>query len=99
MKSYFVYMVRCADDSFDVGISNDPEIRVSQHNLGIDTESYTSSRRPVALVYVSRFSEVWDAIRWEKQLKGWSHAKKAALVARDWNRIHRLARGRSLGPR
>ena len=92
MKTYFVYMVRCADDSFYVGITNNAELRVGQHNYGTDPKCYTFTRRPVVLVHLSEFSEVWDAIRWEKQLKGWSRAKKRALVAGDWNAIHALAR-------
>ena len=92
VKSYFVYMVRCSDGSFYVGITNDAERRLAQHNYGIDPECYTFTRRPVVLVHASEFREVWDAIRWEKQLKGWSRAKKRALAAGDWDAIHTLAR-------
>ena len=91
MKAYYVYMVRCADGKFYVGISNDPERRIAQHNLGHDPESYTFTRRPVELVHCSDFKEVDDAIRWEKQLKGWSRAKKIALIAGDWKTIVRLS--------
>jgi len=38
--------------------------------------------------HASGFSSVFDAIRWEKQLKGWSRAKKHALIRDDWQRIH-----------
>jgi len=92
MKTYFVYMVRCSDDSFYVGLTNNAELRVAQHNYGIDPKCYTFTRRPVVLVHLSEFGEVWDAIRWEKQLKGWSRAKKRALAADDWATIHMLAR-------
>jgi len=92
VKTFFVYMVRCSDGSFYVGITNNAEQRVAQHNYGNDPECYTFTRRPVALVHVSQFREVWDAIRWEKQLKGWSRAKKQALAAGDWAAIRRLAR-------
>jgi putative endonuclease len=52
-------------------------------------------RRPVTLVHLSDFSNVDDAIRWEKQLKGWSRAKKKALAAGNWAVIHELARRKS----
>ena len=91
MKTYYVYMVRCADGKFYVGITNDPERRVAQHNLGHDPESYTFTRRPVELVHCSDFKEVDDAIRWEKQLKGWSRAKKIALIAGDWTAVVHLS--------
>jgi putative endonuclease len=95
MKSYFVYMLRCSDGSFYVGITNNPDYRVAQHNYGIDRTCYTLTRRPVELVHSSEFREVDDAIRWEKQLKRWSRAKKSALIAGDWEAIHRLAKNRS----
>jgi putative endonuclease len=94
VKIYYVYMVRCADGSFYVGITNSPEVRLAQHTLGTDPECYTFTRRPVELVHASDFHEVTDAIRWEKQLKKWSRAKKEALIAGDWQRIHELARCR-----
>lgn len=77
-------MVRCADNSFYAGITNNPEVRLAQHNLGTDPGCYTFTRRPVELVHASDFHEVDDALRWEKQLKGWSRAKKRALIANDW---------------
>jgi putative endonuclease len=95
VKAYFVYMVRCSDRSFYVGITNNPDYRLAQHNLGIDSKSYTFSRRPVELVHSSEFRQVDDAIRWEKQLKGWSRAKKQALARDDWAAIHELSRRRS----
>jgi putative endonuclease len=91
MKSYWVYMVRCADGSFYVGVTNDADHRVGEHNFGEDPECYTFTRRPVELVYASEFHEVTDAIRWEKQLKKWSRSKKEALIAGDWERIKLLA--------
>jgi putative endonuclease len=84
-------MVLCADQSFYVGITNDADRRVAEHNLGSDPQSYTFTRRPVTLVHVSDFKYVHDAIRWEKQLKGWSRAKKLALVRGDWREVLRLS--------
>ena len=92
MERYFVYMLLCADGSFYVGITNDPNRRLAEHNAGVDPDSYTHERRPVHLVHSSGFSQVFDAIRWEKQLKGWSRAKKGALVNDDWLAIHDIVR-------
>jgi putative endonuclease len=91
VKTYFVYMLLCSDRSFYVGITNNADVRVAQHNLGTDRRSYTFTRRPVTLVHVSDFRDVNEAIRWEKQLKGWSRAKKLALIASDWQRIGYLS--------
>jgi putative endonuclease len=92
MKIYWVYMLRCADNSLYVGITNNLELRVGQHQLGVDRGCYTFERRPVTLVHSSDFSNVDDAIRWEKQLKGWSRAKKLALIDGDWKTVSHLAR-------
>ena len=94
MKSYYVYIVRCSDNSLYTGIAKDADVRVAQHNLGIDPGCYTFMRRPVELVYASEFHEVMDAIDCEKKLKRWTRAKKEALIAGDWLRIHELARCR-----
>jgi len=91
---YFVYMVRCSDGSFYVGVTNDVERRINEHNFGLDPSSYTNERRPVRLVYSTDFQRIEQAIAWEKQLKGWSRAKKIALIDGDWERIVQLSNGR-----
>ena len=93
MKRYYVYMLLCRDDSFYVGVTSDPEQRLGRHNSGWYRGCYTFTRRPLKLVYISDFANGDDAIRWEKQLKGWSRKKKAALVRGDWNAIRALAHG------
>jgi len=65
-------MVLCADRSFYVGITDDLEFRVAQHQEGADPWCYTFTRRPIKLVHSSEFHEVAEAIAWEKHLKGWS---------------------------
>ena len=95
MKQYFVYIVRCDDGSYYTGITNDARRRADEHNIGLDTHCYTYTRRPVELVYAADFSDVNDAIRWEKQIKGWSRRKKEALIADDWEAVRRNARTRA----
>ena len=90
--SYFVYMVLCDDGSYYVGVTNDADRRVAEHNAGTDPNAYTFTRRPVRLVYSQQFNDVNDAIRAEKQIKGWSRKKKAALLRGDWNAIVAISR-------
>ena len=92
MKTYYVYMLLCADDSFYVGVTNDADRRLAQHNMGWDPKCYTHTRRPVTIAHVSYFHSIEQAICWEKQLKGWSRAKKIALIGNAWSDICRLAR-------
>ena len=92
MESYWTYMLRCADGSYYIGVTNDLERRVYEHKFGFDPRCYTFKRRPVELVHCSEFHHIDEAIACEKRLKGWSRAKKQALVENDWPRIRRLAR-------
>ena len=50
MTDWFVYILRCADDSLYTGITNDVARRVKQHNTGQQGARYTRQRRPVTLV-------------------------------------------------
>jgi putative endonuclease len=91
----FVYMLRCRDGTYYVGSArgdwNALERRVNEHNAGT-YEGYTKSRRPVELVYHEEFQRITDAIAAERRLKGWSRAKKEALIKGDWTLISVLAR-------
>jgi putative endonuclease len=92
---YYVYMLLCADNSYYIGVTNNLERRVGEHQSGWNPACYTHERRPVRLVYSTDFQRIEQAISWEKQIKGWSRSKKAALVAGDWQRIKSLARSPS----
>jgi putative endonuclease len=92
MRSYYVYMLLCADRSFYIGVTNDAEKRVAEHQMGHDPRSYTFKRRPVKLVYCAEFGNVDEAIAWEKQIKGWSRAKKVAFISGNWELLHNLAK-------
>lgn len=92
MSGAYLYILRCADGSYYVGTTrNELEVRVAEHNAGTHG-GYTSGRRPVTLVFSEGFERIEDAIAAERQIKGWSRAKKAALIAGEWNRLPALAR-------
>lgn len=95
MKSYFVYILQCSDDSFYTGMTSNLENRIMEHNEGIDTDSYTFKRRPVELKWFEEFQFVQQAIETEKQIKGWSRRKKRALIDRDWDRLIRYSKNYS----
>ena len=88
----YVYMLRCADGSYYVGSATGESlaIRVDQHNAGA-YKGYTFSRRPVVLVWSEHFERITDGIAAERQLKGWSRAKKEALLRSDWAKMNELA--------
>ena len=99
MKEYFVYILQCADGSYYIGITNDMEKRLAQHQEGRDPNAYTHTRRPVHLACRATFSDVSEAIAWEKQLKRWSRKKKQALIRGDQQALEQYASRRGGKPR
>ena len=91
MKYMSVYILRCADDSYYVGVTNDIDNRLWEHQTGIHLKSYTFKRRPVTLVFVEHFFNADDAIAFEKQVKGWRRAKKEALIQGKWESLPELS--------
>ena len=90
-----VYMLRCADDSYYVESARlGLEHRLSEHNLGTYGGD-TAKRRTVELVWPQHFFDITDAIAVERQTKGWSRAKKEALVRGDYEAIRSLAKRRT----
>lgn len=88
---FWVYMLKCSDESFYVGHTDNLEVRVNQHQVGIDPSCYTYSRRPLQLVFSESFSTREEALAMEQRIKGWNRAKKTALIKRDWKEISRIA--------
>jgi putative endonuclease len=67
------------------------ELRVAEHNSG-KFGGYTSKRQPVVLVYSEWFQRITDAIAAERQIKGWSRAKKEALIKGDFAALPGLSK-------
>ncbi|MDR3708997.1 MAG: GIY-YIG nuclease family protein [Capsulimonadaceae bacterium] len=91
---YSVYILRCRDGTYYVGSTRDVAERLARHNEG-RAATYTAIRRPVVLVYSEDHSDQLAAIRRERQLKGWSHAKRDALVRGDYEKLKELSRRRT----
>ncbi|MFL5230919.1 MAG: GIY-YIG nuclease family protein [Microvirga sp.] len=89
----FVYILQCADDSYYVGSArgDDLDKRFYEHQTGA-LGGYTSTRRPVRLVFHEHFERINDAIAAERRIKGWSRAKKEALIPGEWDRLPWLAK-------
>ena len=97
IMAFWVYILRCADESYYVGHTENLELRVAPQQ-STDLGGYTKRRRPVQLVYAESFGtrdEAFAAERQIKQIKGGSRQKKEALIAGDWERLRLLAQRRS----
>ena len=80
--SWFVYMVRCADDTLYTGVTTDVERRLSEHNHGAKGAKYTRVRRPVSLVYQEAAPCRSSACKREWAIKQLSKSQKLALFLR-----------------
>jgi putative endonuclease len=95
----WVYILQCSDGSYYVGsTSNDPDARVGEHNAGV-FGGYTSTRRPVTLVFQEHFPDIRQAHDFERLIKGWSRAKKEALIRNEWSALPALASRRGGKPK
>ena len=94
-----VYILLCSDGSYYTGITRrDVEERVSEHTQGLDPTCYTFPRRPVAILFSASFERVDEAVSFERQIKGWSRAKKQALIRGDYAALPALASRRRPRP-
>ena len=89
----WAYILECADGSYYVGSTVGLEPRVAQHQAG-EGSRYTSrrDRLPVRLVWSGYFDRIDDAFWFEKQVQGWSRAKRIALIEDRWDDLPELAR-------
>lgn len=90
---FWAYMLHCNAGRFYCGHTEDLERRVAQHKAGY-FEGFTKRFLPVELVWAQEFPTRAEAKAAELRIKGWSRAKKLALIRGDWDAISRLAKGK-----
>jgi predicted GIY-YIG superfamily endonuclease len=81
--AFWVYILRCADGSYYTGHTDNLHHRVAQHQSGA-CGGYTSQRLPVELVFSQECATREEVLSAEMQIKGWSRAKKEAMMRGDW---------------
>ncbi|OYY04324.1 MAG: hypothetical protein B7Y72_05685 [Mehylophilales bacterium 35-46-6] len=91
---FWVYILQCSDGSYYTGHTENLEIRLASHQSG-DMPGYTSTRLPVELVFSQSMLTRAEALSAEQQIKGWSRAKKEAMMQGDWVKVSDLARNRT----
>ena len=90
----YTYMLKCSDGTFYTGSTWNLEKRVWDHQSGKGAK-YTKSRLPVTLVYCEEYKHIGEAYQREKQIQGWSHRKKQALIDRDFERLVVFSKSRN----
>lgn len=79
-SSYYLYMVRCVDDTLYTGITTDLERRLVEHNSLALGAKYTKSRRPVTLIYSKKYKDRSSASIAEASIKKLSKEEKLLLL-------------------
>ncbi len=74
MTDFYVYILFCSDGSYYTGQTDDLEKRIAEHREGMC--KYTKKRLPIKVVFIQTFSGRDQALVVERQIKGWSRAKK-----------------------
>jgi putative endonuclease len=95
MRTYFLYILKCADGTYYTGMTNNLERRLWEHESGVNEKSYTHSRRPVELQFYEVFQDVTQCIEFENKIKKWSAKKKEALIEKNWDRLQELSKCRN----
>ncbi len=93
---FWAYILHCRGGAFYTGHTDNLPHRIGQHQSGT-MAGFTADKLPVVLVWSQEFSTRIEALEAERQIKGWSRAKKMALIRGDWARISALAKGKN-GP-
>ncbi len=92
--AFYVYMLRCSDDSIYVGHTEDLEACLAAHRQRMYC-GYTAQRLPVSLIFAEQFASRDEAFAAERRIKGWAKKKKFALARGDYDLVVRLAAVRS----
>ncbi len=80
-KPYFVYIVRCSDDTYYTGIARNVEQRIVQHNTSSKAAKYTRARRPVTLLGTKQVANRSQALQLEAYIKKQPKHKKIDSLA------------------
>jgi len=92
MKTSYVYILKCSDNSYYTGVTSNLNKRLIEHKSGKYSKSYTFNRRPLELVFFLEFNDINIAIDFEKKIKKWSRAKKEALINGEFEKLPNLAK-------
>ncbi len=93
MPRGYLYILLCADNTYYVGSTTNAEARIAVHQAG-EGGDYTSRRRPLRVAHIEEFPTLHEAFLAERQVKGWSRAKKEALIRGDYEALPELSRNR-----
>lgn len=83
MNSWFVYIVKCSDDTLYTGITTNVEKRVAAHNHPSKGAKYTRYRQPVKILWQSGIYTKSEALKEEYRIKKFSKKKKLDYISKN----------------
>jgi len=92
MNEFCVYILKCNDNSYYTGHTDDLGKRIEQHKNKAYPTCYTATRLPVELAFSQHFTTREEALAAERKIKGWSRKKKEAMMRGDWDEVSRLSK-------
>lgn len=92
--NWYTYILFCNQKTFYIGITNDLNKRLNEHRCGYS--SYTEKFSDIKLVHFEKYPNRTEAERREKQLKGWTIAKKKALISGNKDLLQKLSKSREI---
>ncbi|OGL35729.1 hypothetical protein A3F65_03590 [Candidatus Saccharibacteria bacterium RIFCSPHIGHO2_12_FULL_47_16b] len=87
---YFVYILRNTHNRLYIGHTKNMDQRLQEHKSIIHGAKFIRDYGDFELVYFEKYTARSDAMSREKQLKGWTRAKKEALIAGDLTLLKKL---------
>ncbi len=79
-RDYYVYILASKSRELSIGVTNNLARRMAEHRAGIHPDDHAYRHEVIRLVFVEQTGDVLEAIRREKQLKGWRRMRKIALI-------------------
>lgn len=90
MTTAYTYILQCANGQYYVGSTTDLDKRLQEHQAGLGAK-FTRAHLPIRLVYKEEYSSIELAFARERQLHGWSRAKKEALIKGELDFLKELS--------
>lgn len=81
---YFIYLLRCSDNSLYCGQTKDLERRIKEHNSPDSKSKYTRTRRPVKLIYFEKYKTLNEVLKREFEIKKMRKKEKEALIRKNY---------------
>ncbi|MFA5770317.1 MAG: GIY-YIG nuclease family protein [Patescibacteria group bacterium] len=80
---YYLYLLRCSDNSLYCGQTKDLKRRIKEHNSDDSKSKYTRTKRPVKLVYFERYKTINEVLKREFEIKKMTKTEKEVLIKKN----------------